>query len=597
MAYAPLQIKPNIKTQRTLSPLSRKGLDNLNAPQFLTPENAQKIENYLLTAGGRLEKRGGLDNLFTVAGANPIYMAEKYTSSIYIYAYSDKVVAYDKDAETHTTIKTYSAASTVYSGQRYGDYFFVTNGTDNPGRISRTLDYDGQTGNFTVGSKITGGTSGATAIILEDSDSGATGTLTLGSISGTFQDNEALTDAATGVAVVDGTLDWTFTSVTAAPICNILKVIGNRLFAGNLLSDPTAVKYSDADDGTNPPFTDWTVATGSADPGLINFRNAGPVNSIEALGDNVVVFAENGKWSFVIDTIDSAGTLTKIDRTQLSRLDLGGSSGSILTPYGLFYINERGLWRLVSVGQNDIPFSEQEGFESILLGNDYFDDITLTNADIAYSQKYNTLLITCAKDSSTNNHIIAYNLTNGAFFIFKGWTINRFLDDDGVLYGASSTTTTIWKLFEGTDDDGNDIYTSYEQELNVGGLGANKELRKVYMQGFLSSSTVINVAFDIYTREGNKISDKLKYTWSADSTAGFADGYAEASWGVSSWGADTDTGGLTENFAGGGHKIKNFNRIILKLNEQSKVSHQLTWISLETREKSEIRRRNLVKVS
>jgi len=68
------------------------------------------------------------------------------------------------------------------------------------------LDYDGQTGNFTVGLVVTGGTSGATAVILADSDAGATGTLTLGSVLGTFQNNEALSDTSTGAATVNGTL-------------------------------------------------------------------------------------------------------------------------------------------------------------------------------------------------------------------------------------------------------------------------------------------------------------------------------------------------------------------------------------------------------
>lgn len=67
-----------------------------------------------------------------------------------------------------------------------------------------TLAYDAQTGNFTVGATLTGGTSGATAIIQADSDSGATGTLTLESVSGTFQDNEAITDDSGGAAVANG---------------------------------------------------------------------------------------------------------------------------------------------------------------------------------------------------------------------------------------------------------------------------------------------------------------------------------------------------------------------------------------------------------
>lgn len=73
------------------------------------------------------------------------------------------------------------------------------------------LMYDAQTANFTVGKTVTGGTSGATAYILGDTDGGSTGVLRLTNIVGTFQDNEAITDdnSTPGAAVVNGTPgDW-----------------------------------------------------------------------------------------------------------------------------------------------------------------------------------------------------------------------------------------------------------------------------------------------------------------------------------------------------------------------------------------------------
>jgi len=77
------------------------------------------------------------------------------------------------------------------------------------GNDTAKLDYDGQTVNFTDGETVTGGTSGATGIVDIDNDAGATGTLVLSSVTGTFQNNEALTGSSTGVAVVDGVLQNT----------------------------------------------------------------------------------------------------------------------------------------------------------------------------------------------------------------------------------------------------------------------------------------------------------------------------------------------------------------------------------------------------
>lgn len=72
--------------------------------------------------------------------------------------------------------------------------------TDNSG--SRTLAYSGQTGNFTAGLVLTGGTSGATATIHSDTDGGATGTLVLTNVTGTFTAGETITDSSTGSATV-----------------------------------------------------------------------------------------------------------------------------------------------------------------------------------------------------------------------------------------------------------------------------------------------------------------------------------------------------------------------------------------------------------
>jgi hypothetical protein len=74
------------------------------------------------------------------------------------------------------------------------------------GRPGATLAYDNQTGNYTVGNILTGGTSGAKARITADSDGGATGTLTLQDIVGTFADDETITDGSGGSALVNGTI-------------------------------------------------------------------------------------------------------------------------------------------------------------------------------------------------------------------------------------------------------------------------------------------------------------------------------------------------------------------------------------------------------
>ena len=92
----------------------------------------------------------------------------------------------------------------------YNNYIYITGTGTSFTDMSRvgplnTLPYDGQSGNFTAGLVVTGGTSGATARIVSDTDGGATGTLVLENISGIFQDNETITDTSTGSAAVNRT--------------------------------------------------------------------------------------------------------------------------------------------------------------------------------------------------------------------------------------------------------------------------------------------------------------------------------------------------------------------------------------------------------
>lgn len=117
-------------------------------------------------------------------------------------------------------LKAYGYTSpTILTGNptidRYNAYTSLSSKINQPGQNNfitaypvESISYDGQTVNFTVGSVVTGGTSGAKGIILADLDGGATGTLTIAltTLGKSFVNNEALTDAAGGAAVVNKTI-------------------------------------------------------------------------------------------------------------------------------------------------------------------------------------------------------------------------------------------------------------------------------------------------------------------------------------------------------------------------------------------------------
>ena len=389
------------------------------------------------------------------------------------------------------------------------------------------------------------------------------------------------------------TAAYAISEITASPVCSVLSVIGNRIYAGRLSTDETAVQYSMVDDGSTTPFGTWTIGTDATDSGTVRYRNGGKVNSIVPLGQFVVILQDKGRNVFYLDTIDSSGTLTKVERFQEAKIDFGGARGAIATNEGIFYLNEAGLWRLMVVGQTDAPRSGQEVLVTELLGDQFFSDVDLAQCDIAYDAKKRNIISTFAKNSDSNNSVLVYNLDLQSITTVTGWNINRFYNDDQLIYGASSVAIKVYKTFTGVSDDGLSIGTEYLQELNVGQLETKKYLKGLYVQGFLSASSSITIKFDIFDIDGVPVTDKIKFTWTPQYSLSGFDGYNSAQYNASAYGGDVDNANLIECFDGIRPVIRNFQRVRVHITSGDKLDHQINWLSIEAQEKKNIRRRKL----
>jgi len=96
-----------------------------------------------------------------------------------------------------------------------------------------SLDFDAETGAFTVGETLTGGTSGATATIIRVTSAEGAGTLLIGDVTGgPFEDDETITDGDTGEAVANGTITTLFVGMTGIETSALSYVWSykNRLF-------------------------------------------------------------------------------------------------------------------------------------------------------------------------------------------------------------------------------------------------------------------------------------------------------------------------------------------------------------------------------
>jgi hypothetical protein len=169
-------------------------------------------------------------------------------------------------------------SSTSLNGHLGEDYFAV-------GDIR--LPYDAQSGNFSEGLTVTGGNSGATGIIVADHDAGATGALVLRDVSGSFEDNETITDTSTGSATVD--LSLGLDEITPSKQSPFGTFAGGKFFAarGIWLSNVYA------SDANNYQLIDST-GTIQTPPQTIAITINGVVS-----GDKVAVFRTTGNNEIV----------------------------------------------------------------------------------------------------------------------------------------------------------------------------------------------------------------------------------------------------------------------------------------------------------
>lgn len=386
------------------------------------------------------------------------------------------------------------------------------------------------------------------------------------------------------------------TEIANSPVCSGIKIIGARAYAYNLSTDSTAVQYSDIDDGSDPPFDDWNETSAADTGGHVSYRNAGTVRSVCQQGQFTVVFSDKGFYAFLINVVDSAGTLKKVEVIQNYTTDYGGARGAIETQDGIYYANEAGLWLMTQVGSTDTPMSRQQVLVSVLLSNKFFEGVDQTSIDIIQDISQKIILMTCAKDSTRNNLVLGFKPELKAMFQIKGWNINRFAKSGEEIYGASSVKATFYKLFSGYDDDGFSIGTYVRQEVPLKTLYHAHSLSEFLAGGQLSQGAEYKIAFDIYDIMGLFQKDKAVCLWIAGAGNLSYSEWASANWGNSGYGGTDDNGGMVNSFDGGSPVISNFQRLIYSISSGDKLPHVLNWIAFKTTRKQPILRRHITQI-
>lgn len=346
-----------------------------------------------------------------------------------------------------------------------GDYLYAVNGSNEallydgeafyPMDDSDivTLDYDNGTGDFTVGDTVTGGTSSATGVIVRVNGDTASGVLYLKDVSGTFQNNETLTDTNTGDAQANGTTALYVSGITGVDTSSFthVNVYRNRLYF--VSNAENAVYYLGVDviggaanalsmagifrKGGRPYFTaTWSSESGSA-----------------SLNDYLVVVSTEGEAAIFHGAFPEAQDWSIVAVVDISR------------PLGINAWMKAGGDIVVATERGMIPISAARMKDPAALALDAVSRLIeptwrmeVSNRrilpwEIAKWDEQSAFYVNTPVTSPSNDAItLVGNLQTGAWCRYTGWDNRCFLVSDSKLYFGTNDGTVHQAEVSGYDD-------------------------------------------------------------------------------------------------------------------------------------------------
>jgi hypothetical protein len=563
------------KKFQKISVIPVKGVNGLTANEFQGDTYAQIINGYKIRQEGVLEKVKGINQLQTL-GLGTSQMVLNYDENIIYWQDGADIYTYNLTTTANTLVFTMPSSGPCF-GHVYGGFVYLANGVDqiHIGKNGEDmfLIQNGAT-LFQAGEVITGGTSGATATIGNISDTGSGSQIcTISNQVGIFIVSEALTGSFGGAGLAQATAGVAFMPGFAAPQASTLHVHNGRMYA-DARNAPGRIQWSPVDDVEfGVPFFQWG---NNANPPLPNdpFRlfnkNLGDPKSISNFGEQTVVFFENGKIGFRVGQLDVSGVgLIQNTVVDFEYSDFGGERRSLYTPKGIFYANEKGVWRLINGGTTDQPFTKNDINISLILGIDFINDISFDDMDMIYDEFEDIIYIMCKKGVTTeNNFMLMYNIGNEAWTYIEGsasqFNFKRFMKTRDRFFAVENGSNAILnEIFVGDDYDGSNYATNFEQEVSLGNLTGLYSLESVDLKGFISSGTNLRIRFSIYDKDGTY----QAFTKSLDMTT------------------SPLVGDSLEISMHRRITIRQFSRLVVTIDSSDQKPHKITWFSLNLAER------------
>lgn len=468
VALARTRAPPDLQSRSFNAP--RRGWIRNESIARPTPDGAEVLENIFPTPeGGRIRK--GRAQHATVP-SQPTHFAVYETGSANDFFAFDADSIFEISSPASATVAptpaiqqlTGSAWSSVLMTTTGGDFLMAANGADPihvydgtnwfPLNTAATsgLAYDAGPGDFTVGDTVTGGTSGATATIVGVlNGTTAVGTLLVQGITGTFADNEALTDGSGGAATSNipsgvTSINTAVTSGLATSSVSYLWKHKSRVWA--VEADSTSAWYLPAD-AIAGAFTEFPLGGVLAQGGTLLFGGTWSQDSGAGRDDLMIFISTTGEVA-VYEGTDPSSNFSLVGVYRIGR-PLGknahfraGGDLAILTDDGIVPLAGAVQADRAALSGKAVTYPIEEEWRQIVKSR--------VNATDSYSatlwHRETMLVVGVPSLLGVPGYVLIANARTGGWTKYTGWDVRAsavfddklyFGDGDGAIWRGETT--------------------------------------------------------------------------------------------------------------------------------------------------------------
>lgn len=430
---------------------------------------AEVLDNFFPTAQGVKLRRGRATYADLGAAVVRLFTYESTTSTLWASTAAGVFDAGRVNSGDNTfaeweglTSGDWAAVQMSTSGGEFmwavngADHGFYYDGTDIQPVVDETvidLAFDAETADFTVGQTVTGGTSGASAEILGIAKTSATaGTLKIGAItSGPFQDNETITDGASGSAtsnIPSGTSTASTVTVTGVATSALSQpwVYKERIFA---VEKNTQSAWYLPVKSIGGAMTEINLGSVFRRGGVLLFGATWSLDSGTGLDDKCIFVSSLGEVAVYEGSNPSSASTWAL----IGVYDIGepidkhswfrtGGDLAIITEDGIVPISQAIIKDRAALRLDAISFPIEDAWQLAVAQASASYPITAT----LWQNRTMLLVGVPTTDSGTNVAYVA-NARTGAWCRYTGWDVRcsavsddqlYFGSNDGIVYKAES---------------------------------------------------------------------------------------------------------------------------------------------------------------